>query len=69
MVSEEKKKKKVNFNLSENKIHNMYVWLFAYQAARSSDMARIAADKFRFNLRKKRLEELLIKIGFFSRTE
>lgn len=45
----------------------MYVWTFAYHKARKNDLARIAADRFRFNLRKLKLEAMLAKIGFFSR--
>lgn len=60
-------KKKVRFNLNENKILNMYVWPFAYQEARRSVAARNAADEYRFNLRKEEMEKMLNKIKFFSR--
>lgn len=60
----EKNNKKISFN-PHVKIQNMYVWTFAYQAARKSDWMRIAADRYRFELRKKSLETKLAKIGFF----
>lgn len=65
-IIEEKKMKRVTFD-SNVQIHNMHVWAFAYREARKSDLAKIKADRFRFNLRIERLEEELVKIGFFSR--
>lgn len=67
LASEKVKQKNVSFNLSENKIHNMHAWAFAYQEARKSDWLRIAANRYRFDLRKKRIEKMLAKINFFSR--
>lgn len=60
-----KNKKKVSFNLNNNSILNMRVWAFAYRKARKSDWMRITADRYRFELRKQRLEAMLIEIGFF----
>lgn len=60
------KMKKVRFNPNV-KILNMHVWAFAYREARKSNWMRIIADRYRFELRKKRLEAMLNKIGFFSR--
>lgn len=65
-INNEKKKKKVRFD-SNVKILNMHVWSFAYQQARKSDWMRIAADRCRFELRQQKFEEMLAKIGFFSR--
>lgn len=59
------KMKKVRF-VSNVKIHHMYVWPFAYHEARKSDWMRIAADRYRFELRKQRLEAMLAKIGFLD---
>lgn len=58
--------KRVSFD-SNVKILNMHVWAFAYQEARKSDWMRNEADRYRFNLRKLRLEAMLAKIGFFSK--
>lgn len=57
-------KKRVTFNPNVQ-ILNMCAWTFAYHEARKSDCGRIAADKYRFELRKQRLEEMLSKIVFF----
>lgn len=59
--------KSVRFNLNKNQLHIMHVWAFAYHEARKSNFMSIAADRYRFNLRKQKLEELLLKIGFFSK--
>lgn len=56
--------KKVSFD-SNVKIFNMHVWSFAYNEARKSDWMTIAADRYRFELRKQRLEAMLATIGFF----
>lgn len=61
-----KEMKKVRFD-SCVKILNMYVWSFAYREARKSDWESVALDRCRFQLRKKRMEEMLAEIGFFSR--
>lgn len=58
--------KRVRFN-SNVEILNMHVWVFAYNEARKSEWMRIAADRYRFELRKKKMEALLAKIGYFSR--
>lgn len=58
--------KKVRFD-SNVQIQNMHVWTFAYREARKSDWIRIAADRYRFELRIRKLEQLLTKIGFFSK--
>lgn len=60
-----KKMKKVSFD-PHVKIQNMYLWTFAYHAARLCDWRRCAADRYRFALRKQRLEAMLVEIGFFS---
>lgn len=59
-------KKSVSFD-SNVKIHYMHVWSFAYRKAREGDWMRDAADRFRFDLRKQKLEALLTRIDFFSR--
>lgn len=59
-------KKSVSFD-SNVKVLNMHVWTFAYHEARKSDWSRIAADRFRFEIRAQRFEAMLVKIGFFSR--
>lgn len=61
-----KNKKIVRFD-SNVKILHMHVWLFAYREARTSDCAKIAADRYRFGLRKEKMEAMLAKINFFSR--
>lgn len=66
MVLEKNKKKKVCFDLNV-KILNMHVWVFAYQQARKSDWMRNAADRYRFELRKEKMEVMLAKIGFFKK--
>lgn len=58
--------KKVSFDPNV-KVLNMCVWTYAYQEARKSEWLIIAADKYRFNLRKQSFEAMLTKIGFFSR--
>lgn len=50
------------------KIQHMHVWVFAYREARKNDLAKLAADKFRFDLRKQKFEAMLDKIGFFSKS-
>lgn len=64
-TTNKKIKKQVNFD-SNVKILNMYVWRFAYQEARKSNWMRIAADRYRFELRKQKIELMLRKIGFFT---
>lgn len=49
------------------RVLKMCVWTFAYREARKSEWMRIAADRYRFELRKQRIEAMLCKIGFFSR--
>lgn len=58
------KTKRVSFNPNVH-IQNMHVWTFAYREARKNDWQSIAADRYRFNLRKQRMETLLSEIGFF----
>lgn len=58
-------KKKVSFD-SNIKVLNMYAWKFAYHEARKSNWMSIAADRYRFELRKQKLEAMLTKISFFS---
>lgn len=60
--------KRVSFD-SDVKVQNMHVWTFAYHEARKSEWMRFAADRYRFELRKKQLEAMLVKIGFFSRNK
>lgn len=59
-----KNKKKVSFDSKINTL-NMCVWQFAYHEARKSEWMRIAADRYRFELRKRSIEAMLNKIGFF----
>lgn len=66
MMIERKRAKSVSFD-SNVHIHYMHVWSFAYRSARKGEWMRNAADKFRFELRKQKLEASLTKIGFFSR--
>lgn len=61
-----KSMKKVSFD-SNIKILNMHVWSFAYNEARKNNWKTIAADRYRFDLRRQRFEAMLAKIGFFSR--
>lgn len=61
-----KEGKSVCFDLNVKTLH-MHVWTLAYHEARKSDWNRINADRYRFELRKEKLEALLNKIGFFSR--
>lgn len=61
-----KKKKRVSFD-SKIQILNMHVWTFAYHEARKSNWMKFAADRYRFELRKQKIEVMLNKIGFFSR--
>lgn len=65
----ENDKKRVNFNLQKNKIQFMHVWAFAYREARKSEWVRIAADRFRFQLRIKKFGDMLNEIEFFSPRE
>lgn len=58
--------KKVRFDPND-KILKMCVWSFAYHEARKCDWLQITADRYRFSLRKQRIESELVKIGFFSR--
>lgn len=58
--------KQVHFD-NNIKILNMHKWQFAYRESRKCDWMRIAADRYRFELRKQNLESELAKIGFFSR--
>lgn len=60
------KLKRVSFD-SNIKILNMHVWSFAYHEARKNDWKRIAADRYRFDLRRQRFEAMLARIGFFSK--
>lgn len=60
------KKKSVSFD-SNVRIHYMHVWTFASRKAREGDWMRNAADKFRFIIRKQKMEALLAEIGFFAR--
>lgn len=61
----EKKSKCVTFDPNV-KIYHMHTWSFAYHEARKScDWARIAADRYRFQLRKEKIQAMLDKIGFF----
>lgn len=62
----EHKGKKVKFD-SEVKILYMHVWSYAYHKARKSNWMQIAADRYRFNMRRERVEALLTEIRFFSR--
>lgn len=44
----------------------MHVWTFAYREARKScDWMRIAADRYRFEIRKEKMETMLTKNNFF----
>lgn len=59
--------KRVRFN-SDVKVQHMHVWAFAYREARKNDLAKLAADKYRFDLRKQKFEAMLHKISFFSKS-
>lgn len=61
-------KKSVSFDFNV-KILNMHAWTFAYHEARKNDWMRIPADRYRFDLRKKMLEAMLVEIDFFSPRE
>lgn len=63
---EVEEKKRVSFD-SNVKILKMYVWSFAYHESRKNDWKTIAADRYRFDLRRKKFEAMLRKINFFSR--
>lgn len=65
-MKKKKKNKSVSFDPNV-KILNMHVWTFAYHEARKGDWMRIAADRYRFELRKQKFEAMLAEIGFFSR--
>lgn len=68
MIEEMKNKnlKRVSFD-SNVKILNMHAWSFAYREARKNDWKTIAADRYRFDLRRQRFEAMLATIAFFSR--
>lgn len=57
--------KRVHFD-DNIKCLNMCVWSYAYREARKNVWMHIVADRFRFELRIKRLEEQLNKIGFVT---
>lgn len=58
-------KKSVCFDLNIKILH-MHVWTFAYREARKScDWMRIAADRYRFEIRKEKMETMLTKNNFF----
>lgn len=57
-------RKKVCFDPNIEILH-IHVWSYAYHNARKSNWKSIAADRYRFELRKKRLQTLLDKINFF----
>lgn len=60
-----KKMKSVSFDPNVKTLH-MHVWTFSYREARKScDWARIAADRYRFEIRKEKTEAMLTEIGFF----
>lgn len=58
--------KRVSFNPNVKILH-MHVWMLAYRESRKSDWMKFAADRYRFELRKKQMESMLAKINFFSR--
>lgn len=58
--------KKVSFDPNVKILH-LHAWAFAYQEARKSDWMRFAADRYRFELRKKQMESMLAKIKKNSR--
>lgn len=60
------REKRVIFD-STVKVHIMHVWAYAYQDARKSNWMKFAADRYRFDLRKQRLEAEFVKIKFFSK--
>lgn len=68
MDRKKKKKKSVDFD-PNIKILYMHVWSFAYREARKSNWLHIAADRYRFDLRKQKMEAMLSKIDFFSKTK
>lgn len=65
MDNNKKKNKSVEFD-PNIKIFYMHVWKFAYREARKSNWMSVAADRYRFELRKVKMESMLTKINFFS---
>lgn len=63
-----KEMKRVRFDPNDKILH-MHVWSFAYHEARKGDWLRIAADNYRFELRKRQVEKILCKINFFLKNE
>lgn len=57
-----KDKKKVSFDPIV-KIQNMHQWTFAYREARKGYWMSVA-DRYRFQLRIKKMEDMLMKVGF-----
>lgn len=58
--------KRASFD-SNVKIQYLHAWSFAYREARKSEWMRHSVDRYRFDLRRQKLEALLVEIGFFSR--
>lgn len=57
-------RKKIRFDPNVKILH-MHVWSFAYHNARKNNWTSIAADRYRFELRKQKLQKKLDEIGFF----
>ena len=55
----QKRKKKVTFDESKPKVHYMYVWSYAYRAARKGVWEIIARDRKYFSRRIERVGEIL----------
>lgn len=51
--------KKVTFNENKNKIHQTFVWTFAYRQARKSNFQQLALDRHRFQRRIRKMEFII----------
>lgn len=58
--------KRVRFDESKNKVHNMHCWIFAYRQSRTGAWETAARDRFRFE---KRVRELEDKLTIVTHTE
>lgn len=56
--------RKIRFDMTKNKIHNMVVWSYAYEQARRGHWQIVAVDRSRFDRRiaetSKVLEDILM---------
>lgn len=57
----------MHWDIKRNKILNMHVRSFAYNAARKNDWKTVAADRYRFDLRMQKFKAMLAEVGFFSK--